>query len=111
MRNADSPREIGEENKRALERVQPRGGLVAFVIRHIMRVMDEEAVALYNHSMNTLGFLGLAIVNHDFIHIPQMAQQPKATVETSRSELPRLPYCMGEPSCLAVASACGRRTR
>ncbi|MFH1919507.1 MAG: EamA family transporter, partial [Planctomycetota bacterium] len=34
----------------------------AFVIRHILRAMDVEAVALYNHSMSMLGFLVLAIV-------------------------------------------------
>lgn len=38
----------------------------AFVIRHIMRAMDEEAVALYNHSMSMLGFLVLAVAGRDF---------------------------------------------
>ncbi|NQT12810.1 MAG: DMT family transporter [Planctomycetes bacterium] len=38
----------------------------AFVIRHILRAMDEEAVALYNHSISMLGFLVLALVGGDF---------------------------------------------
>ena len=38
----------------------------AFVIRHILRVMDEEAVALYNHSISMLGFLVLAVAGGDF---------------------------------------------
>jgi len=38
----------------------------AFVIRHILRAMDEEAVALYNHAISMLGFVGLALVRKDF---------------------------------------------
>ena len=38
----------------------------AFVIRHILLAMDEEAVALYNHSISMLGFVVLAIVGGDF---------------------------------------------
>jgi len=34
----------------------------AFVIRNILRRMDEEAVALYNHGISMLGFVGLALV-------------------------------------------------
>ena len=43
----------------------------AFIIRHIMRVMDEESVALYNHAISTLGFVGLAAIGGDF---PRMAE-------------------------------------
>lgn len=38
----------------------------AFVIRHIMRVMDENAVALYNHTMSMLGFVVLAAAGAEF---------------------------------------------
>ena len=38
----------------------------AFVIRHIMRVMDEESVALYNHSISALGFVTLGLVTGTF---------------------------------------------
>lgn len=48
----------------------------AFVIRHIMRVMDEEAVALVNHGMNMLGFVALAVVAGDFIHAREVLRQP-----------------------------------
>ena len=48
----------------------------AFVIRHIMRVMDEEAVALYNHAMNMLGFVALAMVSGDFVRTKEVLQEP-----------------------------------
>ncbi len=38
----------------------------AFIIRHIMRVMEEEPVALYNHAISMLGFIGLALWSNDF---------------------------------------------
>ena len=38
----------------------------AFVIRHIMVVMHEEPVALYNHAISMLGFIGLGLVCGDF---------------------------------------------
>jgi drug/metabolite transporter (DMT)-like permease len=38
----------------------------AFVIRHILLVMEEDSVAFYNHASSGLGFLGLAIVSGDF---------------------------------------------
>jgi drug/metabolite transporter (DMT)-like permease len=37
----------------------------AFVIRAILRHMDEEALALYNHGLSTLGFAGLALLGGD----------------------------------------------
>jgi drug/metabolite transporter (DMT)-like permease len=50
----------------------------AFVIRHILGTMDEEAVALYNHAMSSLGFLGLALMNGDFSRAGWMLAQPAA---------------------------------
>lgn len=38
----------------------------AFVIRRILRHMDEESVSLYNHGLSTLGFVGLAVVAGEF---------------------------------------------
>jgi drug/metabolite transporter (DMT)-like permease len=38
----------------------------AFIIRHILQTMDEEAVALYNHTISMLGFVALAVVSGDF---------------------------------------------
>ncbi|MBN1912392.1 MAG: DMT family transporter [Pirellulales bacterium] len=38
----------------------------AFVIRHILRKMAEEAVALYNHMMSATGFLALAWFSGEF---------------------------------------------
>jgi drug/metabolite transporter (DMT)-like permease len=37
----------------------------AFVIRHIMVVMEEEPVALYNHAISMLGFVGWGFVGGD----------------------------------------------
>jgi drug/metabolite transporter (DMT)-like permease len=39
----------------------------AFVIRHIMVVMAEEAVALYNHAISALGFIGLGLIDGDLV--------------------------------------------
>ena len=44
----------------------------AFVIRHIMRVMDEESVALYNHSISVLGFVTLGVVTDSFARSRQV---------------------------------------
>jgi drug/metabolite transporter (DMT)-like permease len=38
----------------------------AFQIRTILREMDDEAVALYNHALSTLGFAAMAIACDDF---------------------------------------------
>ena len=48
----------------------------AFIIRHIMKVMDEESVALYNHSMNMLGFLALGLVGGDFARSAEALRTP-----------------------------------
>ncbi len=48
----------------------------AFVIRHILQVMDEGAVSLYNHAMSTFGFLGLAIFKDEFRLLPELAARP-----------------------------------
>ena len=50
----------------------------AFVIRHIMRTMDEEAVALYNHAMSSVGFVALGLVSGDFARTGSMLVQPTA---------------------------------
>lgn len=50
----------------------------AFIIRYIMRVMDEEAVALYNHLMNTLGFIAMAIIGNEFVLARQLLSDPVA---------------------------------
>jgi drug/metabolite transporter (DMT)-like permease len=42
----------------------------AFVIRHILVMMDEESVAFYNHAISALGFLTLAIVGGGFTRLP-----------------------------------------
>ena len=38
----------------------------AFVIRRILRVMDEEAVSFYNHGYTTVGFIALAFIDNEF---------------------------------------------
>ena len=52
----------------------------AFIIRHIMLVMDEEPVALYNHGISMLGFLGLALVCGDFARVPEVFASTKAWI-------------------------------
>lgn len=37
----------------------------AFIIRGILRKMDEEAVALYNHGISTVGFLAMVMLNRE----------------------------------------------
>ena len=48
----------------------------AFVIRHILKSMDDETVALYNHCMNMLGFVALGWWEHDFSAWPRIAAEP-----------------------------------
>jgi len=48
----------------------------AFVIRHIMRVMDEEAVALYNHSISMVGFVAIAAAGGDLVRWPESIAEP-----------------------------------
>lgn len=38
----------------------------AFIIRHIMRIMDEGSVALYNHAISWLGFIAVGVLGNDF---------------------------------------------
>ncbi len=38
----------------------------AFLIRRILRHMDEESVSLYNHSLSTFGFLAVALLAGEF---------------------------------------------
>lgn len=52
----------------------------AFIIRHILRVLDEESVAVYNHALSTLGFLVLAIAGQEFPRTGALAAQPMAVV-------------------------------
>jgi drug/metabolite transporter (DMT)-like permease len=48
----------------------------AFVIRHIMQVMDEASVAFYNHGISTFGFLGLALAGRDFARWQGLVGEP-----------------------------------
>lgn len=48
----------------------------AFIIRHILRTMDEEAVALYNHSLSMLGFVALGLVCGDFARTREVLAAP-----------------------------------
>ena len=50
----------------------------AFVIRHIMCVMDEEAVALYNHSISTLGFVAVGLIGGGFSRTGELFREPTA---------------------------------
>jgi drug/metabolite transporter (DMT)-like permease len=52
----------------------------AFVIRHIMGTMDEEAVALYNHAMSSVGFVVLAQVADQWSEAGSMLLEPRAWV-------------------------------
>ncbi len=50
----------------------------AFVIRHILRTMDEEAVALYNHAISTLGFVALGLACGDLARTQEVFAGPAA---------------------------------
>jgi drug/metabolite transporter (DMT)-like permease len=50
----------------------------AFVIRHILKSMDEESVALVNHSISAFGFLALAIFNREFGLVQTISSEPAA---------------------------------
>lgn len=52
----------------------------AFIIRHIMLVMKEEPVALYNHAISMLGFVGVGFVGGDFARSAEVFASPAATV-------------------------------
>ncbi len=47
----------------------------AFVIRHIMQQMDEEAVAAINQSVTVIGFVALGLITGDFTSPPEAAGQ------------------------------------
>ncbi len=46
----------------------------AFIIRHILRVMEEDSVALYNHASSGIGFAVLGIIYGDFAVLADPAQ-------------------------------------
>ena len=50
----------------------------AFIIRHILRTMDEEAVALYNHTISMLGFVALGVAGGDFARTQEVFASPGA---------------------------------
>jgi len=50
----------------------------AFIIRHIMQVMDEASVALYNHAISMLGFVALALAAGDFARVDEVLGTPAA---------------------------------
>jgi drug/metabolite transporter (DMT)-like permease len=50
----------------------------AFVIRHILRVMEEEPVALYNHAISMLGFVAVAAAGGEFARTPEVLREPGA---------------------------------
>jgi drug/metabolite transporter (DMT)-like permease len=50
----------------------------AFIIRHILRSMDEEAVSLFNHGISALGFVGLAVIQSDLAQAGHLMSQPAA---------------------------------
>jgi drug/metabolite transporter (DMT)-like permease len=50
----------------------------AFIIRHIMQVMDEASVALYNHAISMLGFVALALASGDFARADEVFDTPAA---------------------------------
>jgi drug/metabolite transporter (DMT)-like permease len=52
----------------------------AFIIRHIMVVMEEESVAFYNHAVSMLGFIGLGLIMGDFARIGEVLASQTATV-------------------------------
>ncbi len=49
----------------------------AFIIRRILQTMDEEAVALYNHAISTLGFVALALVHGEFADFSRLFEQAR----------------------------------
>lgn len=48
----------------------------AFVIRHILGVLDEEATALYNHGASMVGFVALGLITGDLARIGEVMQEP-----------------------------------
>ncbi|NLS90836.1 MAG: DMT family transporter [Planctomycetaceae bacterium] len=52
----------------------------AFIIRHIMRTMEESPVAFYNHAGSMLGFIGLGLVGGDFARLTDVFASPMAAL-------------------------------
>jgi drug/metabolite transporter (DMT)-like permease len=52
----------------------------AFIIRHIMVVMEEQPVALYNHAISMLGFIGLGLVSRDFTRTAEVFASKTALI-------------------------------
>jgi len=52
----------------------------AFIIRRILRKVDEAATALYNHGISTLGFMGLAWWQNEWPRAAQAAMSSSAWV-------------------------------
>jgi len=50
----------------------------AFIIRHILRTMDEVAISFYNHATSTLGFVGLALVSREIERSGPLLREPRA---------------------------------
>jgi len=50
----------------------------AFIIRGILRTMDEEAVSLYNHGISTLGFMALVLLGGELRSAETALWQPAA---------------------------------
>jgi drug/metabolite transporter (DMT)-like permease len=50
----------------------------AFIIRHILRVMDEQSVALYNHTISMLGFVALGAIGGHFARSQEVLSEPAA---------------------------------
>ena len=56
----------------------------AFQIRTILREMDEEAVAFYNHGLSTLGFVTMAIACDHSTALPAMSMASDMVVDRGR---------------------------
>ncbi len=52
----------------------------AFIIRHILTVMDEEPIAFYNHAITMFGFIALGIFMGDFTQTAEVLAQPSAWI-------------------------------
>ncbi len=52
----------------------------AFIIRHIMLVLDEEPVAFYNHAITMIGFIAFGLFMGDFARTTDVLSQPSAWI-------------------------------
>lgn len=48
----------------------------AFVIRHILGALDEEATALYNHGASMVGFVTLGLITGDLARVGEVIREP-----------------------------------